>query len=545
MKPYSTLEPTSPEAGVARVAASVGAKSAELQAKQTVEENNPTRVRQASVSAALVAARAETNATLAAGVRFPGEDGGRSLADMAESDLDAALQLLADRAQYITGASGAAITLRRNGKNDMLCRASAGSNAPELGALLSTEYGLSGESVRTRQPLRCDDAERDARVNREVCRQMGIASVVVMPVVNDDEVLGVFELFSGKANAFGARDVSAVQRLSEMVETAVRLAHATENLPERLKRAETSAPVKEAEILEDQVLDAQVVEELVLEESVLDEPVEEVTVAESTEKLAASRADAPTEKESPIAPPRPLPAGIPTPSKVSGPALTQKAIEDGAPTVEEKATALASPEPVAPAKKKLFWSAALNPAADAGRREEADQSHVPPVLRSLRKCESCGFPVSAGRALCVECEEKKWRGQLKVPKAATAQAVVSAPTVAAPATGKTEARAFAAVAQAAGVAAVATTAASGASGVAISAAVKESEQGAGQAAVVAPQSAPVHETAVTPVAPERSSGEFVLSAGLEPSQSWVARNKYVLGVLLVVGVAVAAVFLLR
>src|ERR1700689_764893 len=168
-------------------------------------------------------------------MRFPGEDGGRSLAEMAQRDLDAALQLLADRAQYITGASGAAIAIRREGKNDMLCRASTGSNVPELGALLSTEFGLSGESVRTRRPLRCDDAERDPRVNREGCRELGIASVVVMPVVNDDEVLGVFELFSGKVNAFGERDLSAVQRLSEMVETAVRLAEAAEKLPERLK----------------------------------------------------------------------------------------------------------------------------------------------------------------------------------------------------------------------------------------------------------------------------------------------------------------------
>src|SRR5262249_50900276 len=177
---------------------------------------------------------------MAAPVRFPGDDAGHSLAHMAQRDLDAALQLLADRAQYITGASGAAIALRRDGRNDMLCRASTGTNAPELGALLSTEFGLSGESVRTRQLLRCDDAERDARVNREVCRQMGIASVLVMPVVNDDHVLGVFELFSGKANAFGERDLSAVQRLSEMVETAVRLAQATETLPEQLSDRESS-----------------------------------------------------------------------------------------------------------------------------------------------------------------------------------------------------------------------------------------------------------------------------------------------------------------
>ena len=71
-------------------------------------------------------------------VRFPGEDGGRSLAEVAQRDLDAALQLLADRAQYITGASGAAIALRRIGMKDLQCRASTGSNAPELGALLST-----------------------------------------------------------------------------------------------------------------------------------------------------------------------------------------------------------------------------------------------------------------------------------------------------------------------------------------------------------------------------------------------------------------------
>jgi hypothetical protein len=42
-----------------------------------------------------------------------------------------------------------------------------------------------------------------------------------------------------------------------------------------------------------------------------------------------------------------------------------------------------------------------------------------------------------------------------------------------------------------------------------------------------------------------ASPEFILSAGLEPSQSWLAANKYVVGVLLVIAAAVAAVFLLR
>src|SRR6266704_358369 len=152
---------------------------------------------------------------------FPGDDGGKSLIEMAERDLNATLQLLAERAQYITGASGAAIALREGG--EMICRASAGPSAPELGAHLQVNSGLSGESVRTRQTLRCDDAETDARVNRESCEALGISSVVVMPLLRGDEVIGVFELFSDQANVFETRDLAALERMGAMVHTA--LAH--------------------------------------------------------------------------------------------------------------------------------------------------------------------------------------------------------------------------------------------------------------------------------------------------------------------------------
>lgn len=312
-------------------------------------------------------------------MRFPGEDGGRSLGEMAQRDLDAALQLLADRAQYITGASGAAIALRRNGMNDMLCRASTGSNAPELGALLSTEFGLSGESVRTRRPLRCDDAERDARVNREVCRKLGIASVVVMPVVHDEQVLGVFELFSGKANAFGDRDVSAVQRLSEMVETAVRMAHATETLPERLNANEASA----AEAATD--------EEILDFECVENQPSEPAPAAQ-------------------IARPPVMPAALEVNVNMVASAAPAQSQVAPVQLPKEPKPSIENPEQ----RRPLFWSAAAS-ATETSAAPPTDQSHVPPVLRSLRKCEACGFPISASRVLCVECEEKKWRGQLRRP----------------------------------------------------------------------------------------------------------------------------------
>jgi len=522
----------------------------------------------------------------------PGVDSGRSLAEMAQRDLDAALQLLADRAQYITGASGAAIALRRDGKKDMLCRASSGANAPELGALLSTEFGLSGESVRTRQPLRCDDAERDARVNRDVCRQMGIASVVVMPVVNDDEVLGVFELFSGKANAFGARDLSAVQRLSEMVETAVRLAQATETLPERLKMQETSAPeskettpvdaqtldgqspevqvpevqarkahaldgqILAGELVADIILEDSDVEDSVMEDSILEDPAAEIaTVSAEHSGADASSVEALADQESSIAAPESV--------KTETPVALQPPREE---------SAAAAPTAETATKKKLFWSAALNPAADAGTVVEPDQSHVPPMLRSLRKCEACGFPVSAGRMLCVECEEKKWRGQLRVsrsrpaamPNVAAEKLGASgkpsvAPVASVPAALNPEARAFAAAAQTTAAGATtptpsttrATAAVPTPSGtVAVPPAAGKAERQpissapASSAGARESSSAATAQTSSSP--PSRvAAPEFVLSAGLEPSQSWLATHKYILGVLLVVGGAVAAVFLLR
>jgi GAF domain-containing protein len=504
---------------------------------------------------------------------FSSANGEHSLADMARRDLDAALQLLADRAQYITGASGVAIALKRDGKKDMLCRASTGSNAPELGALLSTEFGLSGESVRTRQPLRCDDAERDVRVNREVCRQLGIASVVVMPVVNDDEVLGVFELFSGEVNAFGERDLSAVQRLSVMVETAVRLAEAAETLPERLRAGAISAPT---EVEQDKVLAGEVLEELVLEgptlgEVVAEEVILEEAILQAPEPKPEVAAEVVVGNAEGAKPEAPI-LEIPTTSAISGLALSQKAVGDEGMAVDVTVTAAPLPEintiaesavvspsvlptvvapqsvaadpvstspqadalPVpsvetAPSKRQLFWSAALNPASDEARPEEADQSHIPPMLRSLCKCQACGFPVSAGRLLCVECEEKKWRGQL-VPRAGAARQVATQAAVAsAAAAPKAGARAFAAAAQSgAGRGSVAPV---------------PNANPSGQAAAFPPSAHPsVHPSAQALEVPSR---DFVLSPGLQPSQSWLAANKYVIGVLLVVAVAVAAFVVLR
>ena len=434
-----------------------------------------------SISAALAAANAALPSRPSSGVRFPAEDGGRSLAEMAQRDLDAALQLLADRAQYITGANGAAIALRRGGKKDLLCRARIGPNAPELGALLSSEFGLSGESVRTRKALHCDDADRDARVNREVCRQLGIASVVVMPVVHDDEVLGVFELFSGKAHAFGERDISALERLSEMVETAVRLARAAEQLPEPPTHAE---------------------------------PVQATAVAQpATDPAAERHASWPTTQPAPARPELPIPA--------------------------------------MPPKKRILWSAPVHEDAKSQSNAESDHSAVPPVLRGLGKCEACGFPISAGRSLCVECEEKRWRGQLKRPQTLPFEPAAPRSSLA-DAGGNlgSRARSFSATAAQAAPAHVAGRVSmmpgTARAATAVSALTDVTESKGDAVAVIAPASVSAASAVLeaTPNAKVSSSPAFSLSAGLE-RESWLSANKYIFGAILVIAATVAAILFLR
>ena len=134
-------------------------------------------------------------------------------------DLEGALQLLAQRAQTFTRATGAAIALTEGAS--MVCRASAGEAVPGLGVRFSVGSGFSGECVRTGQLLRCEDSETDPVVDRESCRLLGIRSMIAVPIRWGDAVIGILEVFSPEPYAFSTNDPLALQRLAGIVSTAV------------------------------------------------------------------------------------------------------------------------------------------------------------------------------------------------------------------------------------------------------------------------------------------------------------------------------------
>jgi hypothetical protein len=152
------------------------------------------------------------------------------------SDLDAALDLIARRAVSFTSASGAAIALSQG--IEMICVASAGSQAPPLDSRLQAGSGFSGECVRTGKLMRCDDSEENIHVDRENCRALGIRSMIAAPIRRNGSVIGLLEVFSTRPMGLGADAETVLTHLCETAMAAIKRAgfatirSAAENVPE-------------------------------------------------------------------------------------------------------------------------------------------------------------------------------------------------------------------------------------------------------------------------------------------------------------------------
>jgi putative methionine-R-sulfoxide reductase with GAF domain len=136
-----------------------------------------------------------------------------------ELNLEPAISAITERAQHLTGATGAAIALRTG--DEIVCRARAGRTAPDLGIRLQTDTGISAEAVRTGEVMLCHDAERNPRVDLASCRRLGVRSILVSPLRYYRRTLGVFEVLSSSPSAFDEKDVATMQLLSSMMVAAI------------------------------------------------------------------------------------------------------------------------------------------------------------------------------------------------------------------------------------------------------------------------------------------------------------------------------------
>ena len=134
-------------------------------------------------------------------------------------NLEPAIDIIAEGAQTLTGATGAAIALQTG--DEIICRARSGRTAPDLGVRLQTDTGLSAECVRTGEILLCHDAEKNPRVDLASSRRLGARSILVAPLRHYRRTLGVFEVLSAQPYAFDQRDVATMQLLSSVLVAAM------------------------------------------------------------------------------------------------------------------------------------------------------------------------------------------------------------------------------------------------------------------------------------------------------------------------------------
>ena len=167
---------------------------------------------------------------------FAGRDVARDLA------LDLVLNEAVEQARKATGATGAAIALIRDG--EMICRATTGKNAPDLGVRVDMTAGLPAASLLTGKVQQCSDTEQGGLVNAEVCRRLGVRSMVIAPLVNGSGAFGILQVFSSEPHVFGEHEIETLEILAKKI-------------AEKKVTAATNDPAPEPEPLHREVLSAE------------------------------------------------------------------------------------------------------------------------------------------------------------------------------------------------------------------------------------------------------------------------------------------------
>lgn len=132
-----------------------------------------------------------------------------------ELDLNAIMELIAERAQELTRASAGVIELAE--QNEMVYAVTTGEAGPYLGTSSEMASSLSGLCVTEGRVLRSDDTGSDARVDADACRRVNARSMICVPLVHQRETVGALKVYSPEAFHFDEGDVNTLELLSELI----------------------------------------------------------------------------------------------------------------------------------------------------------------------------------------------------------------------------------------------------------------------------------------------------------------------------------------
>ncbi|HEX4486359.1 MAG TPA: GAF domain-containing protein [Terriglobales bacterium] len=145
----------------------------------------------------------------------------RTLAEIVETerliqdprvDFHTALELIAERTHTVTRADGVALGLLENGK--LIYRADTGDAATQLNAPALITETLAAECFRTGKALQSTESRSDDRIDPILRQQLGVESLLAVPIRQEGKISGVLELRFKRPNAFQPSDLRTLQLMS-------------------------------------------------------------------------------------------------------------------------------------------------------------------------------------------------------------------------------------------------------------------------------------------------------------------------------------------
>jgi two-component system NtrC family sensor kinase len=155
----------------------------------------------------------------------------------ARLDLASVLERISRSVTALIGSSGCGIGLLEADRGVLVHAAAHGFKTAEWRALeLPIGEGIIGRCAESRQPILIDDIRRDARsARRDVDEREGIRSMLCVPMMLGERLLGVISAFSTKPAVFAPHHQRVLEAFGEQAAIAIHNAHLHGELEARVQ----------------------------------------------------------------------------------------------------------------------------------------------------------------------------------------------------------------------------------------------------------------------------------------------------------------------
>lgn len=134
-------------------------------------------------------------------------------------NLSAVMNLIVHRLLDLLDIDGVVIEIKED--ENMVYRACAGIAESFLGKTLAMSQSLSGVCLLTGQTQHCPNVEKDPRVNIAACRQVGIRSMLLVPLHYYEMPVGVLKVMSKRLRRFSQREIEFLELVAEQLGSAM------------------------------------------------------------------------------------------------------------------------------------------------------------------------------------------------------------------------------------------------------------------------------------------------------------------------------------